>query len=157
MNTKLNKIEVNPEYANLFSFDDRKDKIEHKAQMISYRILSEVERVCDAKKIKKKDLAARVGTSKSYITQLFRGAKQVNTQILARFEEALAISFEIHVKFDEDTQEEYLGKHLTQVLKNHRIVTNDCVWQFYKSYKNNSTEDIVAQMKPKSLSPQKAG
>lgn len=154
MNTKLNTVEVNPEYADLFSFSDQKDKIEHKAQMISYRLLSEVERVCEQKKIKKKELAERVGTSKSYITQLFRGAKHVNTQILAKFEDALDISFEIHVKLNEETNDEFLGNQLMGKLNNYRIVTNDCVMHLYKSFRNPKTEEIVSKMKPKNISSQ---
>src|SRR5687768_12903058 len=157
MNTKSNKVQVNPEYADLFSFSNDKDRIEHNAQMISYRILSEVERVCDAKLIKKKDLAVLVGTSKSYITQLFRGTKQVNMQILARFEETLGISFEINSKLHEETNDEYLSKYLGSILDKHRMVTDDCVWHFFSSHKNPKTEEYVTQMRPDNYSSQKAG
>ncbi len=112
MNTKLNNMKVNPEYEALFSFGSKKEKIEHDAQMISYRILSEVEKVCEENKINKKTLAEMVGTSRSYITQLFRGTKQVNTDIMARFEEALNISFQIKVKLNKESQKAYPAKQM---------------------------------------------
>jgi transcriptional regulator with XRE-family HTH domain len=95
MNTKLNSIEINPAFEDLFTFKNKEDKIEHDAQMISYRILSELEKICDQKNISKKALADMVGTSKSYITQLFNGTKSINTSIMAKFEHALDARFEV--------------------------------------------------------------
>ena len=111
MNTKLNNIQIHPEFEDLFSFQSKEEKIEHDAQMISYRFLSQVEKICEEKNIKKKDLADILGTSRSYITQLFRGNKQVNTYILAKLEDALGISFEINAKLNEDSKEGLLAKH----------------------------------------------
>ena len=95
MNTQLKNAKINPKYQDLFTFKNEKEKIEHMSQMISFRILSEVEKVCETKGIKKKDLAELIGTSRSYITQLFRGTKKVNTDIIAKFEESLDCSFQI--------------------------------------------------------------
>lgn len=75
--------------------EQSKEIIEHAAQMISYRILSEVEKMCDKRKMTKKELAAAVGTSASYITQLFRGTKAVNMEIMAKFEKTLDFQFRI--------------------------------------------------------------
>lgn len=98
MSTKLSNAQVNPEFDNLFSFATEEEKIQHQSEMISLRILSEVEKICEERKIKKKDLADKVGTSRSYITQLFRGNKQVNTYIMAKFENALDICFDIRAQ-----------------------------------------------------------
>lgn len=73
----------------------KQDHIDHAAQMISYRILSEVERLCDDKVISRKELAGMLGTSASYITQLFRGNRRVNMEFIAKIERALNIQFEI--------------------------------------------------------------
>lgn len=83
------------EYEILFSFHSKGEEIEHKAQMLSYHFLSEVEKECDRRKISRAELAEMVGTSRSYITQLFRGTKMVNMDILAKFEYALGITFQI--------------------------------------------------------------
>jgi transcriptional regulator with XRE-family HTH domain len=96
MNTKSKNFKVAPEFEKLLSFSSEEEKLEHRAQMISYRILSEVEKICEERDIKMKELARMVNTSASYITQLFRGAKQVNTSIMARFEESLNLMFDIH-------------------------------------------------------------
>lgn len=98
-------MKLNPKYEPMFSFGTKKEEIAFHSQMISYRILSVVETVCTEKNIRKKDLAALVGTSRSYITQLFRGTKQVNTVMMARFEDALGFSFEVNYKMDTESSQ----------------------------------------------------
>jgi transcriptional regulator with XRE-family HTH domain len=155
MNTKLNNIVISPEFENLFSFKNEEEKVEHDAQMISYRILSEVEKLCDDKKIKKKDLAEMVGTSKSYITQLFNGTKSINTYILARFENALDITFEIRTKLNEETYQEFLGKQInTEVFTNKRLSTPKGVW--YYCHFEKKTEDIINNLETDSVQKQVA-
>lgn len=73
----------------------KQDDLDHAAQMVSYRILSEVERLCEDKVIIRKELAEKLGTSASYITQLFRGSKRVNMEFIAKVELAFNIQFEI--------------------------------------------------------------
>lgn len=156
MNTKLKNAQVNPEFASLFSFESNKEKIEHGAQMVSYRILSEVEKLCDEKNIKKKDLAVMVGTSRSYITQLFRGTKQVNTDIMAKFEEALDFTFHIKVKRNEDSQEAFLSKQLpVGFFQNKRLAGNDLVMYCFKGYgKMDMTREIVQGLETENKSLQ---
>lgn len=67
----------------------------HLAQMLMYRFLSEVERLMDERKISKKELAAKIGVSASYITQLYRGTKPLNMETLAKMELALDFRFDI--------------------------------------------------------------
>lgn len=69
--------------------------IEHESKMIMYRFLSEVERIMDEEKINKKDLAIKIGTSSSYITQIFRGSKLLNLPTLAKIQVALNFKFKI--------------------------------------------------------------
>ena len=59
------------------------------------KIMSEVETKMEQKAWKKKDLAKAVGTSASYITQLFRGDKLVNLEMVAKFEAAFGGEFAI--------------------------------------------------------------
>lgn len=89
---------VRQRYKDLFTFKTKEEELEHKAQMISYRFLSEVENECDKRKISRAELAEMVGTSRSYITQLFRGSKRVNMDVLAKFEDVLGITFQIKGK-----------------------------------------------------------
>ncbi|HVU96905.1 MAG TPA: helix-turn-helix transcriptional regulator [Puia sp.] len=106
MNTKSRNFKVAPEFEQLFSFSDTGEKLEHRAQMISFRILSEVEKVCEEQNIKMKDLAKMVNTSPSYITQLFRGNKQINTAFMARFEEAMNMIFAFSLCKEKEVQDD---------------------------------------------------
>jgi ribosome-binding protein aMBF1 (putative translation factor) len=63
------------------------------AQLLSFRFLSEIERIMDERQLTRRSLAEAVGTSPSYITQLFRGSRLLNIDMLARFEQALFIRF----------------------------------------------------------------
>ena len=72
------------------------EEIKHRAQMVSYRILSVIEKRCAVMGLSKKELAEKIGTSPSYITQLYRGTKQVNMTFMGKVEVALGISFTIN-------------------------------------------------------------
>ena len=159
MNTKLNNVNINPEFEELFSYQSKKDKIEHKAQMISYRILSEVEKICEEKKIRKKDLADMVGTSRSYITQLFRGSKQVNVDIMARLEESLNISFNVKVKLNEDSHEVFLSKQIpVGFFSNKRLPANGCImYCFEGANQKYKPSEIINWIKTDDKRLQKAG
>lgn len=144
MSMKLNNIVTNPAFDELFRFKDQDEKLEHDAQMISYRILSEIEKMCDEKKIRKKDLAQMTGTSKSYITQLFNGTKAINTSILAKFENALNVTLEIKLKKNEDSYEEFWTKQVNSFAPGlKRFSSNTGAWyhcEYDKSAKNILTE-----------------
>ena len=143
MNTKSNKMKINPAYESLFSFGSKKEKIEHKAQMISFRILSEVEKICDEKKINKRVLSKLVGTSPSYITQLFRGTKQVNTEIMAKFEEALNISFQI----DANPNETMLTNNIdTEFYHRKQEQVNGPVMYYFHGGQKDKTGEIVNRL-----------
>jgi len=157
MNTKLNNAAINPEFESLFSFKNNEEKIEHNAQMISYRILSEVEKLCEEKNIKKKDLADLVETSRSYITQLFRGTKHVNTQIMARFEEALNVTFDFRIKLNEESHEEFMGKQINwEMLQGKRFPAKDYVLFWYQKDRK-TTSGFLNKIPRKDLLMQNAG
>ena len=120
MNSK-SKQEIQDAFDDLFTFKNEKEKIKHKAHMLGFQFLSEIERVSEDRGLKKKDFAKIIGTSPSYITQLFRGDKLVNLETLAKFAKGLNIDFDIKIKaksvsFDIDTN---YGK-MFQVTKNER-------------------------------------
>jgi transcriptional regulator with XRE-family HTH domain len=147
MTTKLNNLIINPEFENLLSFKTEEEKLEHDAQMISYRILSAVEKLCDEKKIKKKDLAELTGTSKSYITQLFNGSKSVNTYIMAKFENIFDATFDVRIKLNEESYDQFISKQMSSELftKKH-IPTDEGSWYFCYN-KNNSKQNILTELK----------
>lgn len=97
MESNHNKKEnfINPEFEDLFKFNTEEEDDEHEARMIMYRFLSEIERSSGQKRGLKKRLADAIGTSQSFITQLFNGDKFVNMLNLAKFQKALKIKFRI--------------------------------------------------------------
>ena len=99
----MSKQEIQDAFNDLFTFKDEKEELKHKAQMLGFRFLSEIERISEDRGLKKKDFAKIIGTSPSYITQLFRGDKLVNLETLAKFEKGLNINFDIRIKEIEDT------------------------------------------------------
>jgi AraC-like DNA-binding protein len=90
------KYNISKEFEDLFSFKDEKDELDYEAHMIMFRFLSELEEFHDsAKNLKKNELAAKLGVSPSYITQLFNGDKLLNFIMLAKIQKAFNITFEI--------------------------------------------------------------
>lgn len=65
------------------------------AEYISLVFLSEVEKVMDVRGMRKADLAKMLNTSKSYLTQLWRGDKVLSLEMIARIGIALNIKFKI--------------------------------------------------------------
>lgn len=71
------------------------DKLENDANLLMFRFLSIIEDKCEALGLNRKQLAQKVGTSPSYITQLFQGDKLVNMITLAKFQKALNLEFKV--------------------------------------------------------------
>ncbi|MCX6249336.1 MAG: helix-turn-helix transcriptional regulator [Bacteroidetes bacterium] len=97
MNYKPNKY-LQTNVADLIRKSDENDDIDFNAHMIMYRFLSKIEELTEENKMTKKELAQRIGTSASYITQLFRGNKLLNLQTIAKFEKVFNITFIIEAK-----------------------------------------------------------
>lgn len=68
---------------------------ERAALVLSSRFLSEVERLSKERKLTRKALAAAIGTSASYVTQLFRGDRTLNLLTAARLQRVLGIEFQV--------------------------------------------------------------
>ena len=94
MNSNSN-INIKDTYKVAFSAIDSKDDLEHDTKMIMYRFLSEVERISVEKGLNRKELAALIDISPSYLTQLFRGNKIINLQTIAKFQKVFDLTFEI--------------------------------------------------------------
>jgi transcriptional regulator with XRE-family HTH domain len=92
------KDEILSAFEKALSSIDAKEDLEYNSRMIMFRFLSEVERVSEEKKINRKELAALIGTSPSYITQLFRGNKLINIETIAKFQNVFDFTFEIKAK-----------------------------------------------------------
>lgn len=94
MNTSMNKkFKVAKGYEKLFNHTNEEEKFKHRARMIMMMILQETEK--NIGDISKKELAEKLGTSASYITQLYKGDKILNLELMAKLEEAFGIEFTI--------------------------------------------------------------
>jgi len=93
------KYTISKEFENLFTFQDEKEELDHEAHMIMFRFLSEIEEsYSNGKTFKKNELAAKLGVSPSYITQLFKGDKLLNFTMLAKIQKVFNITFEIKAR-----------------------------------------------------------
>lgn len=95
------KYNISEEFADIFSFSNEEEELEHDAQMLMYKFLEEIEK-CQPndKKFKKKDLADAIGKTPSFISQLYSGDKLLSFNLLAKIQKKLHINFEIkaHLK-----------------------------------------------------------
>jgi transcriptional regulator with XRE-family HTH domain len=83
------------ELESLLAFNDEKGKTELEATLLHLKFVRIIEDAMRQEGISKKILAEKLGTSKSYITQLFSGDKLLNMKTLARLEQLLDINFAI--------------------------------------------------------------
>ena len=104
MNTKSSNSahgEIETAFKTILSFDNEQDQLELEAKIIMAKFLEKIQEIAAQKGLKKKDLAQKIGTSASYITQLYRGHKLLNLMTLAKFQSALDIEFDIAIKGSE--------------------------------------------------------
>lgn len=100
MNTNSLKTnqDIKAAFSGLFENRTEQERRDDAAQLLSFRFLSEVERLLTERGMTKRQLAEAVGTSASYITQLFRGDRLLNVDMLARLEEALSTKFFVEAR-----------------------------------------------------------
>jgi ribosome-binding protein aMBF1 (putative translation factor) len=91
----LTPIQIKKSFDEVFSSFSEEELIEQEARLLSFHFLSEIEMAMKRQGMSKKTLAEKVNTSASYITQLFRGDRLPNFNILARIQGALGLRFEI--------------------------------------------------------------
>ncbi|HDR52197.1 MAG TPA: XRE family transcriptional regulator [Mariniphaga anaerophila] len=91
----------------LFDNLSEQDKLENEAKLIMFRFLDIIERKRVKKKWSRKELAKKVGTSASYITQLMRGDKLINMLTLAKMQNVLDFKFDVSeiVSYHEQTED----------------------------------------------------
>lgn len=92
MSTKLSPQQIENLYKELLN-TGADEELELKAQVIAAKFLSVISEAMDQQELNKALLAEMLGTSKSFITQLFRGDKLPSWKLLAKAEQALGIDF----------------------------------------------------------------
>jgi transcriptional regulator with XRE-family HTH domain len=96
MNTYTNHDDdLKKGFEDLFKPRSEDIEVKHDALMLMAGFLSEIEIIQDEQGVSRKDLAKEIGTSGSYLTQVFRSKKPLNFITLAKIKRALGIRFEI--------------------------------------------------------------
>ena len=78
-------------------FKDFENDYETEAKVLASKMLSEIGAIADKKDLKRKNLAELIGTSASYLTQLYRGSKLLNFITLAKLKKKLDLNIEIKI------------------------------------------------------------
>lgn len=147
-NTKTDLIK---EIDNIFTSIDAQNDLVHEKKMIMYRFLSEIERISEEKELNRKDLAALIGTSASYITQLYRGNKVINLETIAKFQKALDFQFEIKA-IPNKAEEVYTSINMENIYENQNQIEG--FWAFHKfkpSYNSVLEDNIISYNEPKQM------
>lgn len=89
------KNSIQEEFDSLFVFDNKEEEIDFKASNLAMQFLGIVDQKMATMDINKKELAKEIGTSASFITQLFRGDRKPNWNVLAKMADVLKLEFKI--------------------------------------------------------------
>ncbi|CAB5506532.1 helix-turn-helix domain-containing protein [Bathymodiolus thermophilus thioautotrophic gill symbiont] len=94
MTTKHTNQEVTDFFHDIFN-PTGEDLIDVKAYGLMSQYLIQIERALDKQTMTQKELASKIGTSSSYLSQFFNLNKLINFKTLAKIELALGINFEL--------------------------------------------------------------
>lgn len=128
-----NKLRYKERVKNILSFKNDDEKINFEAEIIHIEIINQILQLMEKEGISKSDLADILGTSKSYITQLFNGDKILNLRLLAKLQRVFKIKFKIVYKSFEN-------KIINFSLKN--VSKDDFNFEF-----NKNNEDKVTHIR----------
>lgn len=89
------EITVQNQWPNLLWEMTEEESIEIKASVLAMQFLGLVDEKMKEKGITKKEMAEQIGSSVSYLTQLFRGDRKPSWEILAKMSLALGLEFRV--------------------------------------------------------------
>lgn len=95
MNSKNKKEEIIRRFEKMLAFKSDEEKLDFEAIKIHLDFIALLSELMEEQRISKVELAKRLGTSPSYITQLFSGDKLVNLVFIARIQRIFKISLNI--------------------------------------------------------------
>ncbi len=93
MNYEEKARQIQATYRKIMDSRPEAEKLEVDSLLLMSGFLSEIEAAMVKKKITRKLLAQLIGTSPSYLTQVFRGDKPLNFMTLAKMQKALNVGF----------------------------------------------------------------
>lgn len=91
----------------------KEDRLDMEANLLVMQFIGIADERMEEGRISKKELAEKVGTSASYITQVFRANRKPNWLFLAKVQEALDLKFEVSTveRRNEWMKEELMDYH----------------------------------------------
>lgn len=93
MSTKSKSEKIKEQFDCIFKNKTTKEELKLDSYLLMASFLSEIELVLESRGITKSSLAIQIGTSGSYLTQVFNGDKPLNFATLAKIQKALDILF----------------------------------------------------------------
>ncbi len=85
--------QIMQELESLLSFENENEKLELEAELLHLKFVGVIEELMEQENITKAELAEKLSTLKSYITQLFAGDKLFNIKTLVKLQRALNVNF----------------------------------------------------------------
>ena len=116
MKSRNDKSQANP-WDEILTPTSGKERVELDTQLLAFKFLSLVNKCQDIKNISRKELAKKIETSPSYITQLFRGDKLPNLEILVKMSKALNFDFQVSVSAEEELLKDFKEDELINTMK----------------------------------------
>lgn len=99
MKSSSNIQDIKEKFKSLLSSKNEDERLKHDAFILMSGYLSEIERMQRTIGINRKELARRIKTSPSYLTQVFRGDKPLNFDTVAKIQNELKIKFNVNAFF----------------------------------------------------------
>lgn len=127
-------------------FDNQEVDYEIEAKVLASKVLSEVSIITDKKDLNRKNVAELIGTSASYLTQLYRGTKLLNFITLAKLKDKLDLDFEIKIKEKEynDSEIDFNYGNFTREI-NHG--SKEFSWSIYTKLKSENKDTWTDEIK----------
>jgi len=105
MKSNFSKEEIRNKLQSFKPIKSEEQLIERDSMILQASYLSEIERLYQNIGLNRKDLAIKIGTSPSYLTQVFRGDKPLNFLTLAKIKRALDLRFDLVASFNSDKKD----------------------------------------------------
>jgi len=113
-------------------FDNYENDYENEAKILASKVLSEISEITKRKDLKRNNVADLIGTSASYLTQLYRGNKLLNFITLAKLKKKLDLNIEIRIteNFYNESNTAFNYKNLK---KEGSVVHKKTNWKIFKN------------------------
>lgn len=132
----MSKKNMKAKFDELLAFEDETEKVEFEATMLAMHFLGLVDAEMERRNISKKDLAAKVGTSPAFITQMFRADRKPSWTMLAKMQEALNLQFKIF------TEQELQKRISEEIMEYHRRWEKTLTYLSSQKNASSNTEDM---------------